>query len=62
MRPHHPLIGRRSDRERLATFVDTLAGGTGAFVLVEGEAGIGKSAVLAEVVERALDRGMTAFI
>jgi class 3 adenylate cyclase/tetratricopeptide (TPR) repeat protein len=43
-----PLVGRESDLAALLGHVDALAGGTGAVVTVVGEAGIGKSRLLAE--------------
>lgn len=52
-----PLFGRGLESERLAAFV----GGTrerGGALLVRGEAGIGKSALLAEVVSLAADDGL----
>lgn len=53
----HDLVGRRAERDRLAAAVDHLADGTGGLVTVAGEAGIGKSSLLAEAALRAADQG-----
>lgn len=52
------LLERESEMARLTEVVDATAHGAGAVVLVEGEAGIGKSALL----ERALELGEPAGI
>jgi ATP/maltotriose-dependent transcriptional regulator MalT len=44
-----PLIGRAHEREAIDAAVAALRGGTGAIVVVEGEAGIGKSRLLGYV-------------
>ena len=51
------LIGRDAELDRLATTVDAAAAGRPAFLLVVGEAVIGKSALLA-VARRAEERGL----
>ena len=51
-----PLVGRDQELERLFGMIDQLAGHGGALV-VRGEAGIGKSALLEAAGERARERG-----
>lgn len=46
---HAPLVGRDADAQKLALAVANLQAGHGGIVLVEGEAGIGKSRLVAEV-------------
>ena len=52
------LLGRDRDLAELYALVDGIEDRGGALV-VRGEAGIGKSALLAAATERALDRGVT---
>ncbi|HEY7630570.1 MAG TPA: AAA family ATPase [Thermoleophilaceae bacterium] len=53
------LEERESELDALLGLIRSAAGGSGAAVLVEGEAGIGKTALLAEASERAAsDHGM----
>jgi DNA-binding CsgD family transcriptional regulator len=52
------LIGRDRELERLATTVDAAADARPAFVLVVGEAGIGKSVLLAATARHADARGL----
>ncbi|MFJ9054766.1 AAA family ATPase [Streptomyces sp. NPDC102409] len=47
---HEVFVGRRSESERLATYVDKVRGGEAWLAVVEGEAGIGKSALIRRVV------------
>ncbi|MFC6085826.1 helix-turn-helix transcriptional regulator [Sphaerisporangium aureirubrum] len=51
------LFGRESEQRRLSDFVDGVRDGGGA-MLVRGEAGIGKSALLLETARAAAARGM----
>jgi tetratricopeptide (TPR) repeat protein len=44
--PHGPVVGRDSEFAQLASLVHRVAAGTGGVVLVEGEPGIGKSALV----------------
>jgi DNA-binding CsgD family transcriptional regulator/tetratricopeptide (TPR) repeat protein len=44
------LVGRDDERERLAVALVRCGSGSGGFVLVSGEAGVGKSRLVAEVV------------
>src|SRR2546425_7094983 len=51
------LLGRDEELARLYHLVDSI-GERGGALVVRGEAGIGKSALLAAARERALDRGV----
>ncbi len=57
-RPRPLLVGRDQELERLFGMIDQIAAGGGALV-IRGEAGIGKSALLAAVQQRARERGTT---
>ena len=59
--PSSPLIGRAHELGTLRAVVDQVAGGNSQFAFVEGEAGIGKSRLLAEAVHAAECRGVTVF-
>ena len=52
-----PLVGRSSELERLDAALETMAGGRGQVVQLIGEAGIGKSRLVAELAHRASARG-----
>ena len=52
------LVGRRAELTALRSAVDKGARGTGAAVVVLGEAGIGKSRLLEAAVDRARAAGM----
>jgi tetratricopeptide (TPR) repeat protein len=54
----HGLVGRESALVGLRRAVDNAVGGRGRLELIVGEAGIGKTALAAEVVEYASARGM----
>lgn len=60
MRPG--LVGRDAELEVLEDILDTLFTGQGRTLLVAGEAGIGKSRLVAEVVERVRSRGGIALM
>lgn len=47
---HEVFVGRRSESERLAACVDKVRGGEAWLAVVEGEAGIGKSALIRRLV------------
>ena len=49
------LVGRERERSRLATFLDAITRGANALAIT-GEAGIGKSSLLKETLERAAER------
>jgi hypothetical protein len=53
------LLERESEMARLTEVVDATAHGAGAVVLVEGEAGIGKSALLTRALEFGEPAGIT---
>jgi class 3 adenylate cyclase/tetratricopeptide (TPR) repeat protein len=58
-RSEHAIVGRRAELATLAAQVQALsAGGPGAIVLIEGEAGIGKSRLLEEVENHARAAGV----
>src|SRR5215831_15244492 len=52
------ICGREIEIQALGEVLDRVAAGGPAIVLVEGEAGIGKTRLLAEVLEDAAGRGM----
>jgi predicted ATPase len=51
------LVGRGEERTRLSAALDALGGGRGQAIALSGEAGIGKSRLLAELVGEARERG-----
>lgn len=54
-----PFIGRRRERSRLIELVEQGQNGRGGIVLVEGEAGLGKTSLLEKVGEGAAWRGVS---
>jgi DNA-binding CsgD family transcriptional regulator/tetratricopeptide (TPR) repeat protein len=52
-----PTVGRRRELEQLGAALDALGAGSAGCVVVEGEPGIGKTHLLAELRRRAEDRG-----
>jgi class 3 adenylate cyclase/tetratricopeptide (TPR) repeat protein len=56
--PLTPLVERDAERANLRRTVDEALGGRGRLVLVAGEAGVGKSRLVAEVAAEADARGM----
>ena len=52
------LLEREAESEQLAAHIDAALAGEGSVVALEGEAGIGKSALLAYAAERAAEVGM----
>ncbi len=52
----HPLVGREGETSRLEAVVERLSTGQGQVVILVGDAGIGKTRLLAELRERAGDR------
>ena len=50
-------VGRQAELERLEGVLDSLDGGSLACLTIEGEPGIGKTRLLAELRERAENRG-----
>jgi DNA-binding CsgD family transcriptional regulator/tetratricopeptide (TPR) repeat protein len=61
-RPLTPLVGRLSERSRLEAAIDQALDGRAAVVLLEGEAGVGKTRLLAELREVATARGMRSLV
>jgi hypothetical protein len=53
-----PLVGRTRERAVLVGYLEQAIGGRGGLVLVEGEAGVGKTRLLQEVARDARWRGM----
>ena len=53
----YPMVGRRSELEQLDAALAALETGSPACLAVEGEPGIGKTRLLAELRRRAEDRG-----
>ncbi|MEO3746348.1 AAA family ATPase [Plantactinospora sp. B5E13] len=53
-----PLVGRADDEQRLRSALLSLAAGNGGCVIIEGPAGIGKSRMLAEVADQAVELGL----
>ena len=54
---HSPLVGRDAESTEIGNCIERLLGGQGGIISITGEAGIGKSRLLAEVRENApLDR------
>ncbi len=51
------VVGRKEERKALFQVLDQVAGGSGQFVLISGELGVGKSQMLAEVESRARLKG-----
>lgn len=54
---HLPLVGRADERARLLYALQMAAQGRGGLALVEGDAGVGKSRLIAEVIADAQWRG-----
>lgn len=57
----HSLIGRQSELATLAGLVRAVAAGRGGSVLIEGEPGIGKSALVGAALAEAADLGCAVF-
>lgn len=56
------FVGRKQELSQLEHALAAVQDGSGRCVLVSGEAGIGKSRLLAEIRDRAVDRGFTALV
>lgn len=56
-----PLIGRERERSVICQRLDAALGGSGGLILVEGEAGVGKTRLTEEVAADAGWRGMDVF-
>ncbi len=57
-----PTIGRAAEIRSLSDRLDALGGGVGGVVVVEGEPGIGKSQLVADLIARAEARGFATMI
>ena len=57
-----PLIGRSGEFTRLSRALDATAGDGGCLIAVLGEAGIGKSRLIEEVVVTARERGIETLL
>jgi hypothetical protein len=55
---HTPFVGRADQLRRLTVKLDEVCNGRGAMVTLRGEAGAGKTRLLEEVADLALQRGM----
>ncbi len=56
------VVGRSAPRERLQALIELACGGVTLVTLVSGEAGIGKSRLLADAKEYALERGFVPLL
>jgi DNA-binding CsgD family transcriptional regulator len=56
------LVGRQSELQRLDSVMESVARGGSAVVLIDGEAGVGKSRLLRELASRASARGFRVAI
>jgi predicted ATPase len=56
-----PLIGRARELECFQTFVEAIRSGSAATLLIEGEAGIGKTRLLTRLIGVAPERRLTVF-
>ncbi|MGH2658808.1 MAG: ATP-binding protein [Actinomycetota bacterium] len=52
------MVGRSTEIGLVASHLERLAGGTGGLILIEGEAGIGKTRLVEEALSRARDLGL----
>src|SRR6267378_4078646 len=59
--PRRPVVGRAAELNELAAALDRAAGFAGGLVFIEGEAGIGKTVLLEEILARARDLGFRCF-
>ncbi|MDZ4719102.1 MAG: tetratricopeptide repeat protein [Roseiflexaceae bacterium] len=62
--PHYtlPIVGREQQIAEIITFLDRSLSGHGTIVSVVGEAGLGKSRLVAEVIHRAIETGIACYI
>ena len=56
--PGGEIVGRQGERRRLREVVDALAAGRGSTVVIEGEAGMGKSRLLSDLADAARAAGL----
>ncbi len=57
-----PLVGRKDERAVLDAQLEKLVAGHGRTVVIEGEAGIGKSRLVADFLERAMRKGVDLLV
>jgi len=57
-----PLIGRAAELETLLAAVQHASDGVSSVVVLDGDAGVGKTRLLSELVSAASDRGVLTFI
>lgn len=55
----HPFVGRKAERAAALAIVEEMLNGNGSILTVEGEAGMGKSRFVREVISSARWRGVT---
>ena len=60
--PGVPFVGRSAERDALRVLIASAATGRARIALVEGEAGIGKSRLLAESLQRAREQGFRVLV
>ena len=53
------MVGRTAERAKIDGALDELRRGQGATIVIEGEAGVGKSSLIACAIERAIAQGIT---
>lgn len=61
-RRHTTLVGREAERDLLTAHLQTLLRGTGGIVVIEGEAGIGKSRLVEELLRQAHALGVVGWL
>ncbi len=59
--PSSTIIGRKQEMDRIEQFLDDLAAERGNGLIISGEAGIGKSRLIREIILRARRRGRSFF-
>lgn len=59
---HQPIVGRAPERALLAERLDALVAGAGGIVLIEGDAGIGKSRLVEDLLDLAHSRGVATLL
>jgi predicted ATPase/DNA-binding CsgD family transcriptional regulator len=57
-----PIVAREAEAERILSLLDTVVEGRSRMVLLSGEAGVGKTRLVYEVLARASERGIQSFV